>query len=176
MNRTPPFLTDRTPDSRPPGCTGLPPSINPPRRSASVQPTCHHWPAVAVAALFLHAGCSSPDPTSRERPANTVIASKGGGLITVAPPADPPARTNRAETDPLILPTSGRIHSVHPGLQFVVVDYTLGGIPSFQSLLPVYRGDQKVGQIRLTGPERNGFVAADVDEGLLQVDDEVRIH
>lgn len=129
-----------------------------------------------LALVLALAGCTSPDKESKEKPAVATIPSKGGGLVTETLPADSQSRTNRADSTPIVLPTSGRIHSINAGLQFVVVDYTLGGIPPLQSLLPVYRGDQKVGQIRLTGPERNGFVAADVVEGILQNDDEVRIH
>jgi hypothetical protein len=122
------------------------------------------------------AGCTTQDPSTTERPSVSTIPSKGGNLVRESQPADQESRTNQTEINAVVLPTSGRIHSTHPGLQFVVVDYTLGGTPPLQSLLPVYRGEHKVGQIRLTGPERNGFVAADVVEGILQIDDEVRIH
>jgi len=134
----------------------------------------------ACVVMLLLAGCSSPNPAStereRERPSVNTTPTKGGGLLIESSSENSASKTNQAENATLVLPTSGRIHSINPGLQFVVVDYTLGGMPPFQSLLPVYRGDQKVGQVRLTGPERNGFVAADVVEGILQNDDEVRIH
>lgn len=132
--------------------------------------------AAVILMVVLGGGCSSPDPNSQDRASVPTQSSKGGRLVTSAAPADPLGRTNAAATDPLVLPTSGRIHSVNPGLQFVVVDYTIGGAPPMQSLVPVYRGNQKIGQLRLTGPERNGFVAADVVEGIVQIDDEVRIH
>jgi hypothetical protein len=132
----------------------------------------------SVTLAILIAGCASSDSKTAEgeRPAVATIPSKGGGLVRDSQPSDAQSKTNSPENATLVLPTSGRIHSVNPGLQFVVIDYTLGGVPALQSLLPVYRGDQKVGQVRLTGPERNGFVAADVVEGILQNDDEVRIH
>ena len=77
----------------------------------------------------------------------------------------------------MVLPTSGRIHSVNTGLRFAVIDYTLGGMPDIGALLYVYRNNEKVGQIRLSGPEpRNGFITGDVVEGFIQIDDEVRIH
>jgi hypothetical protein len=132
----------------------------------------------SVTLAILLAGCASSDSKTPEgeRPAVATIPSKGGGLVRESQPSDAQSKTDSAENATLVLPTSGRIHSVNPGLQFVVIDYTLGGVPALQSLLPVYRGDQKVGQVRLTGPERNGFVAADVVEGILQTDDEVRVH
>lgn len=83
--------------------------------------------------------------------------------------------TNTTPPTPTILPASGRVHSINAGLRFVVIDYTLGGMPPLQSLLSVFRSNEKVGEIRLTGPERNGFVAADILQGFLQIDDEVRL-
>jgi len=145
-------------------------------RPAELIPRVALATAILLVIASLGNGCSSPDSSHPERTSLPSQPSKGGRLVQTAPPADPVGRTNTAATDPLVLPTSGRIHSVNPGLQFVVVDYTIGGAPPMQSLVPVYRGNQKVGQLRLTGPERNGFVAADVVEGILQVDDEVRIH
>ena len=145
-------------------------------RTADLISRCTLVSALLLLIASQGSGCSSPDPNPSERTSVPSQPSKGGRLVQTPPPADPVGRTNAAATEPLVLPTSGRIHSVNSGLQFVVVDYTIGGAPPMQSLVPVYRGNQKVGQLRLTGPERNGFVAADVVEGILQVDDEVRIH
>jgi hypothetical protein len=86
------------------------------------------------------------------------------------------ARTNPPSADPIVLPASGRVEQVNLGQRFVVIDYTLGGMPALQSLVNVYRNDQKVGELRLSGPERNGFVAADIVDGFIQVDDEVRVY
>jgi hypothetical protein len=69
------------------------------------------------------------------------------------------------------------VHTVNLGLRFIVVDYTLGGMPPMGSLLTVFRNNEKVAQVRLSGPEpRNGFVTADILEGYVQPDDEVRLH
>ncbi len=148
-------------------------------------PTRAHTPcltftlSLALSISLGLAGCTSTKSTDPEtsRTPITPTNTKGGGLSRTPAPGQPDSSTNSpAEPSPVVLPTSGRIHSVNPGLQFVVIDYTLGGTPPLQSLLPVYRANLKVGQVRLTGPERNGFVAADVVEGALLVDDEVRIH
>ncbi len=133
--------------------------------------------AATLAFTLSLAGCASNDgDPSSDRPAVQTIPSKGGGLVTEFQPSDPTTKSDNAESEPLVLPTSGRIHTINAGLRFVVVDYTLGGAPPLESLVNVYRGNQRVGQIRLTGPERNGFIAADIVEGILQTDDEVRIH
>lgn len=108
---------------------------------------------------------TKPRPTA---PANRAGARLGTGGTTVS--------TNVPTAGPMVLPASGRIHMVNAGLRFVVVDYTLGGIPPVDSRLNVYRNNEKVAQLRLSGPERNGFIAADIVEGFVQVDDEVRMN
>ena len=123
-------------------------------------------------ALGLAAGCRTEDGAPERRTAPT--ATKGGGLGRTGNLTG--NSTNRTEAAPVVLPASGRVHFVNPGLRFVVIDYTLGGMPTFQSLLNVYRGEEKVGVIRLSGPERNGFAAGDIVEGYVQVDDEVRLN
>lgn len=127
-------------------------------------------------ALATVVGCQTPErgpETGTGTGTRTLPASgKGGGLGPTFPEAAPATNTPPAT---VILPASGKIHSVNAGLKFVVIDYTLGGMPPLQSVLGVYRGSEKIGQLRLSGPERNGFVAADVLEGFLQPGDEVRL-
>jgi len=133
--------------------------------------------AVLVLGLALLPGCKSPDPDSRAR--LKPETPKGGRLVdAVSAPDSGSSTSSSAPTPPapVVLPASGKVFRTLPGFQFVIIDYTLGGMPPLESVLSVYRGDQKVGSVRLTGPERNGFVAADIVEGFLQVDDEVRLH
>lgn len=125
---------------------------------------------LAVLPLLL-AGCRSADGTGEARTAP--VSSKGGGLVT--PPNPRAVATNETPSVTLVLPTSGRIHAVNDGGQFVVIDYTLGGLPPQQSLLSVYRNGEKVGELRLSGPAQYGFATADIVNGFIQVDDEVRI-
>lgn len=131
-----------------------------------------------LAAVCLGMGCKTQEPKEGAAPPIKLTDrnTKGGGLESAG--ATPPAAsTNSSNAIPVVLPTSGRIHSVNTGLRFVVIDYTLGGMPAMGSLLPVYRNNEKVGQIRLSGPEpRNGFVTGDVVDGFVQPDDEVRVH
>lgn len=126
-----------------------------------------------LAALPVLAGCQSSEPSDPVR--TQVSPGKTSGLTTVSPPATPAGPTNRAEPAPVLLPTSGRIHSVDDRAHFVVIDYTLGGLPPPQSQLSVYRNGEKVGTLRLSGPAMHGFATADIEDGFVQVDDEVRI-
>jgi hypothetical protein len=125
-------------------------------------------------AVCLWAGCRSPEPAEKAR--SIVPAPSKGGQLVAAPEPVVTVSTNTTEPAPIVLPASGRVHSVNLGRRFVVLDYTLGGMPPLESRLNVYRNGQKVAELRLSGPERNGFVAADILDGFVQVDDEVRLH
>lgn len=125
-------------------------------------------------AVFLLAGCRSAGPADEAR--SIQPASSKGGQLVAAPAPVMAVSTNTSEPAPIVLPPSGRVHSVNLGRRFVVLDYTLGGMPPLESRLNVYRNGQKVAELRLSGPERNGFVAADIVDGFVQVDDEVRLH
>ena len=129
---------------------------------------------LAVALIPAGVGCRTSDDPAPSSARTQPVATKGGRIAT--PDAAPAATNAPPVAAPGILPASGRIHALNPGLRFVVIDYTLGGLPPLQSLLHVYRGTERVGQVRLSGPERNGFAAADIVEGILQVGDEVREH
>ncbi len=130
--------------------------------------------AVLLAVPILLSACRSTDDTNPDdagrRPAATSSARGGERLASLGPA---PA-TNAPPANPILLPTNGRVHSINSALRFVVIDYTLGGLPPLQSRLQVFRNDEKVGEVRLSGPERNGFVAADILDGFIQVDDQVR--
>jgi hypothetical protein len=129
--------------------------------------------SAAVAVWLLGAGCRSGDNSSEPRSLKP-SATKGANLA--APVESPAATPTNASSAAIVLPTSGRIERVNLGKRFVVIDYTLGGMPALESLVNVYRNDQKVGELRLSGPEKNGFVAADILDGFIQVDDEVRVY
>lgn len=138
----------------------------------------HGWLAILSLSLAV-LGCQTRDPAdpNAEPPARLPERNTKGGGLGPSTPIPPPTSTNTTSAVPTVLPTSGRIHSVNTGLRFVVIDYTLGGMPAMGSRLNVYRNNEKVGEIRLSGPEpRNGFVTADVVEGYLQPEDEVRVH
>jgi hypothetical protein len=59
----------------------------------------------------------------------------------------------------------GRVATVNPQGQFVVVDFNVGTIPPLQAMLNVYRKHEVVGVIRLTGPVRDSLVAGDIVSG-----------
>lgn len=68
----------------------------------------------------------------------------------------------------------GKVAAVNSGLRFVVLDFSLNPVPPFDQRLSIYRQGNKVGEVRVTGPERNGNIVADMIRGEAMAGDEVR--
>ncbi len=58
--------------------------------------------------------------------------------------------------------------------RFVVISFPPGPVPPAQEHLNVYRNSQKVGEVKVTGPQRESDTVADIISGDLQINDEVR--
>jgi len=56
----------------------------------------------------------------------------------------------------------------------VVLDFSVGDMPGINQRLGVYRAGQKVAQVKVTGPQSDTNIVADIIEGEAQVGDEVR--
>lgn len=69
---------------------------------------------------------------------------------------------------------NGKIASVRTDLKFVVVDFSPGGLPQVGRRMAVYRGNQKVGEVAISGPVIDSNIAADIAAGTPQVGDVVR--
>ncbi len=69
---------------------------------------------------------------------------------------------------------SGRIVSVNPALRFVVMDFPVWHLPVLEQRLQVYRGEQRIGVVKVTGPTVDTTVAGDLIAGEARVGDEVR--
>ena len=63
---------------------------------------------------------------------------------------------------------------VNADARFVVMTFPLGGVPLVEQRLYVYRKGLKVGELKVTGPQRDNNTVADIISGELQVNDEVR--
>jgi hypothetical protein len=78
-----------------------------------------------------------------------------------------------AEVKPVQIYT-GKIALVKANLKYVVVDGELGAVPPAQTMLGVYRGENKVGEIKVSPQIRANNYAADIVSGAPQVGDTVR--
>jgi hypothetical protein len=98
---------------------------------------------------------TSPRP-SRTLPASHFSTTNANAVLTV--------------TDPV----AGRVATVNPLLRYVVLDFSMKQVPTLEQRLNVYRQGQKVGEVKVTGPERGGNIVADLVAGEVKAGDEVR--
>jgi hypothetical protein len=69
---------------------------------------------------------------------------------------------------------SGKVVKVNSEARFVILDFAINSVPQPERKLNVYRSGLKVGEIKVTGPERDNNTVADLIAGEAQVNDEVR--
>ncbi len=87
-----------------------------------------------------------------------------------APKKHKPAVGETATTP--VMQDAGRVAKVNA--TFVILTFPVGGIPRVDQKLNVYRKGVKVGEVKVTGPERDINTVADIISGAPQVSDEVR--
>jgi len=102
-------------------------------------------------ALSLVCGCASKPPSNVANPA------EGGGLLVT------PEHS-----------LTGRVLTYNVAGRFVVLDFPVGKLPALEQKLFVYRQGLKVGEVKVTGPERDTNTVADLVSGEAQKGDEVR--
>ncbi|MDI9401135.1 MAG: hypothetical protein QM428_04260 [Verrucomicrobiota bacterium] len=66
-----------------------------------------------------------------------------------------------------------KIRLVNENLKFVVLDYSYEPMPPVETRLSVYRGNSKIGLIKITGPIKDGSIVGIILEGTPQVGDTV---
>jgi hypothetical protein len=71
--------------------------------------------------------------------------------------------------------TTGRVTSINPAVRYVVVSYAVGiPLPPIEQRLSVYRAGLKVAEIKVSGPNLDTHIVADIVAGECKVGDEVR--
>ena len=84
-------------------------------------------------------------------------------------------KNSQAESVPQELSgTPPRIVSMNPDLGFVVIDFTSQPLPPVGTKVNVYRGDKRVGTVRITEPVHAPLATADIVEGQVRTGDEAR--
>lgn len=58
--------------------------------------------------------------------------------------------------------------------RFVVLSFPVGQLPQSGQTLSVYRAGMKVGEVKITGPQRDNDVVADLTTGDAEAGDDVR--
>lgn len=68
----------------------------------------------------------------------------------------------------------GSVVSVNDTGRFAVLKFPIGHMPALESGLAVYRQGVKVGELKVTGPQKDDHIVADIREGDCRVADVVR--
>ena len=98
-------------------------------------------------------------------------------------PASPAARTASPATPAAVAPQTivtpdnsltARVVSYNATGRFVVLSFPVGQMPKLEQSLFLYRDGLKVGEVKITGPQRDNNIVADLVTGEAQVGDEVR--
>ena len=89
------------------------------------------------------------EPVTPPRASGKLIVEAGGGL-------------------------DGKVVVVDAQRYFVVLNFPLGQMPPVNAALNVYRHGVKVGELSVTGPQRDDSIVADIVSGELQVGDSAR--
>jgi hypothetical protein len=118
-----------------------------------------------------------------------LLALALGGCTGKQPAAAPAAGAARAGTGPVwaqqagtneavtITPdtvSAGKVILVDPAIRCVVVNFPLGKMAAAEQRLGLYRRGLKVGEVKVTGPQRGANIVADLVAGEAQVGDEAR--
>ena len=69
---------------------------------------------------------------------------------------------------------AAKVISYNDAGQFVVLGFPPGQMPQVDQMLFIYRDGLKVGEVKITGPERDNDIVADLIEGEARAGDEVR--
>ena len=82
------------------------------------------------------------------------------------------------ETTPAIVTPdnslTARVVSYNSGGRFVVLSFPVGQMPKPDQGLFLYRNGLKVGEVKITGPQQDNNIVADLVTGEAQVGDDVR--
>jgi len=82
--------------------------------------------------------------------------------------ARPPGKTQPDDT------LTGRVVSANARGRFAILNFPLTRMPAVDTRLFVYRNGQKIGEVRISGPQKDDNIVADVLAGEAGPGDEVR--
>jgi hypothetical protein len=82
-----------------------------------------------------------------------------------------------SEDNPIIVPSTqigGKIATVNHAGKFVVIVFPVGQLPRLAQTMGVYRDGLKVAEVRITGPQLDDSVVADIAAGEVRAGDSVK--
>lgn len=123
--------------------------------------------ALLLTMMMVVAGCASKQPAS--------VKSTSPKPETAKPVVAEP--TSEGETKLIVTPENllvGKVATFNTAGRFVVLDFPIGKMPVLDQVMFIYRQGLKVGELRITGPERDHNTVADLISGEARKGDEVR--
>lgn len=130
---------------------------------------------VILMAVMLATGCAlrrNNGPAFSNPPETAAAAAPTAGVQ----PA-PPAKKAGPESKLIVTPSKmlvGTVSTYNTAGRFVVMDFPVGKLPVQDQVMFLYRQGLKVGEVKITGPERDHMTVADLIAGEAQRGDEVR--
>ncbi len=104
-----------------------------------------------------------------------LVGAPGCGKRKVAQFSEPSLTGTRPNV--VLTPTTalvGKIISVNPTTRFAVLNFPINKLPALEQRMYVYRKGLKVGEVKVTGPQRDDNIVADITAGEAATGDEVR--
>jgi len=129
------------------------------------------WISICLLAVFVCAGCASRGKKVSDT--SSAAASRRDTSPTASESQSKPSRSQKLIVTPGELLT-GKVATYNDAGRFVVMDFPLGHMPGMDQRLFVYRQGLKVGEVKVTGPQRENHIVADLVSGEAQTGDEVR--
>jgi len=116
---------------------------------------------------------ASPAPAPAEAKRKPKPQPKEAKVEAVAAPAEPKASSQKL----IVTPETGlvgKVETVNQNLRYVVLSFPIGHLPAMEQRMNVYRHGLKVGEVKVSGPQIEDNVVADIVEGDSGPGDEVR--
>ena len=107
-----------------------------------------------------------------ERPAkhSTVAFPNPDATATTTTPATKSPKVTLVPDTGLV----GKVASVNASLHFVVLNFPVGRMAAIDQQMALYHQGQKIGDVKITGPQQDDNIIADVISGEAEAGDEVR--
>jgi hypothetical protein len=101
------------------------------------------------------------------------------GASTAVPSPEGAAAAGKTKTGEASIVTpdtmlTGRVSVYNDAGRFVVLDFPIGHLPANEQVMFVFRQGLKVGELKVTGPQRDHNTVADLVSGEARKGDEVR--
>ena len=147
---------------------------------------------IAIPALICFAGCAKPKPADRPvefgavpGPSQTQVtlsptsdSAAPGSATTNSSPKPVEQRKSAKKSKPPIITADvalrGKVSRYNADGRFVVLEFPIAHLPRVGQSMFVYRNGLKVGEVKVTGPQRDDRTVADVTTGEAQAGDDVR--